>query len=520
MYPAHPAFMDSNWPSLGLVVADKVYLSFQPLRTANALLFCCGEIIATGSRERIERAGREVGEALGVKPWIEEYREAVVIPGFVDAHAHIGGLGFSLTGIDLRGAKSIEEFKERIRREVDRFSDWVYGRGWDQEEMGAWPTRWDVDEAVGNRPAVFVRICGHVAVLSTAALKRLGLEEYRGRELDRGCDGTPTGLVYEGLVPLVLEEVKKGLDAAPIVAKGLHEMLKNGVTLVGDMDVGSKWLGGLLGLYSSPPRPLPRIRIYLRLNVFEKLERLGVKAPLGNGFLKIVGVKAFADGALGPRTAFLREPYADDETTRGILLLDRRKVAELASRAQGLGYDVAIHAIGDAALDEVLEGYRAAGCRCRVEHASIAHREQIEAIAKLGLRVAVQPHFLVSDSPWLLSRLGARVERAYPFREMLEKGVVLGFSSDAPVEPVNPLLGVAAAVRHPRVEERLSVLEALYLYTRGSAMVLGEEKAGCLEPGCFADMAVLDRDPVESSPEELGDIRVIASHVSGAKAWP
>ncbi len=506
----------------GIVEAERIYTSFSPLKKAESILVLNGRVLAAGRRDKVRAVARAVAETLGVGVEERSYGDAVVVPGFVDAHAHIGGVGFALTGIDLRGSKSIEEFLERVRRGAGRFSDWVYGRGWDHEEMGAWPTRWDIDEVLPDKPAIFIRVCGHVAVLNTMGMERLGLLSSRDRLVDRTCSGEPTGLVYEELVAKAVEEVKKSLNPLQVVSRAAEEFLRYGVTMVGDMDVSSAWLKGLFALRASTTR-MPRVRVYLRLSLFEKFYEMGIRAPVGDDMLRIVGVKAFADGTLGARTAYLSEPYSDDPSTRGVLLMDSESVKRLAEKAQRLGYDVAVHAIGDAALAEVVKGYREAGCQCRVEHASLADDGLVEALATSGARVAVQPHFIHSDSAWLASRLGSRIGYAYRFKTMLVKGVRLGFSSDAPVEPVNPLLGVEAAATRRGLggdNERVGLVEALHLHTRGAALVLGEDRAGCLEPGCYADYAVLSHDPVEAGVEGLGSVEVVETVVAGARKWP
>ena len=511
-----------------VVSAGKVYGSFDPLVTGEAFVSVCGRVIRLGSRgEALEGAGR-LARLLGCGEPVELEYGGVVVPGFVDAHLHLAALGFESGGLDLRGASSLEELLEAVARAPGMGGGWVYGRGWDQELMGAWPTRYDLDEAAPGRPVLLMRVCGHVAVASTEALRRLGLLGPRAaavKGVDLGCDGEPTGLLYEEAAWEAYRAARReAMPALEAVLRAQELLLGRGVTGVAAMDVGAWELAGLLEAWR---RGLLRIRVraYLSWRLFEQLEGL---APglggLGDETLRIAGVKLYADGSLGAGTAFLREPYSDNPGSRGLRLLGAGELAWRARRIAGAGLDVAVHAIGDAALDEVVRGFGAAGVAGRVEHASLAPPGLVEALAGLGLRVAAQPRFLVSDW-WAVERLGAdRARWLYPFRSMLRHGVRLGFSSDAPVEPPDPLEGVEAAATRGRLRgvssgEALTVREALHLYTRGSATVIREPRLGCLLPGCYADAAVLSVDPLEAPAESVAGARVEAVLVGGAEAW-
>jgi predicted amidohydrolase YtcJ len=508
-----------------LVKASKIYVSFKPTRIVEALVACGGKVVYAGRYDDAKRIAYSLAEAYACgKPRVMDYEGFTIVPGFVDAHMHLRGLGVKIYGIDLSDVGSIEEFKAKLAREASRFSSWIIGRGWDQERMGAWPTRFDVDEAVGDRPAVLMRVCGHAAVLSTAAMRLLGLlEDRENPEIDRGCNGEPTGIVYESTAAKAYEEAVKNLDQLKLVLEASRHVLANGITMVGNMDVGAEeftslvraWNAGLLRL---------RVRVYLSRRLYEAMLKMGFTPFFGDEMLRVKGVKMYMDGSLGARTAWLREPYSDAGGT-GSPQASWRDVARLASAISQAGGDLAVHAIGDAALEEVLKGFEAAGCRCRVEHASLAPPDLIEKMSRLGVRAAVQPRFLVSDF-WAVDRLGRRrVRWLYPFKTMLVSGVSIGFSSDAPVEPVNPLEGVRAAVTRGSLaeytkDERLDIETALYLYTRGSAAVLGERWAGCLEPGCYADMTVLSADPLEVDVESLpSQVRFEATLVGGELVW-
>ncbi|KSW12406.1 hypothetical protein CF15_06670 [Pyrodictium occultum] len=503
--------------------AERIYTGFKPTRYVEALALHGGRVVYAGYAAEAARVAREIAGATGCgRPRVME-AGGVALPGFVDAHLHVAGLGAAKYSIDLTDVESMEELLEKVAREAGRFTGWVLGRGWDQERLGGWPTRYELDEAVGDKPVVLLRVCGHAAALNTRAMKLLGLLDSDSPLVDRGCDGKPTGIVFEELAAKAYREAVRSIDPVQLVLEGASEALRNGVTMAGAMDVDAHGFQGLvlawrLGLLAI------RLRVYLSSELFTQLDRVGAVPALGDEMLRVAGVKAYMDGSLGARTAWLREPYSDDPGARGRRLLSAGELARLAERARRWGLDLAVHAIGDAAVEEALRGMAAAGCRCRIEHASLAPPDLIERMASLGVRAAVQPRFLASDY-WAAERLGPRRARwLYPFRSMLSAGVALGFSSDAPVEPVNPLEGVHAAVTRGSLaeysrEEALDVETALHLYTAGSAMVLGETRAGCLEPGCYADIAVLDRDPLEVDVEELPGLRVEETLVAGELAW-
>ncbi len=507
-----------------VVAAERIYTGFKPTRYVEAVATVGGIVVYAGYEAEALRVAKEAGRALGCRP--RYYRlDGVGLPGFVDAHLHLASLGFDSEGLDLRDVDDIVELKRLVREAAAKTRGWIHGRGWDQDRMGAWPTRYDLDEAAPGRPVVLMRVCGHAAVLSTEAMRRLGLlGGPRRPHVDYGCDGAPTGIVFEEEAWRAYREARRSLDATRLVLRAQELLLSSGVTAAATM--GADWheMRGLLEAWRSGLLRL-RVRAYLDWRLFEALDSAGwVPAGLGDDVFRVTGVKLYMDGSLGARTAWLSEPYSDDSSTSGRRLLSAEELAAGARRARGWGLDVAVHAIGDAAIREALRGFTASGCRCRLEHASLLPPGLLEALASAGVRVAAQPGFVLSDY-WAPERLGERARWLYRFRSMLETGVMLGFSSDAPVEPPSPLRGVYAAVARPgpvgevTPGERLDVETALWLYTQGSALVLGETRLGCLEPGCYADIAVLDADPLAEQPEALPDIGVVAAFVGGSAAW-
>ncbi len=494
-----------------LALFGRVYLGFRPPRTVNSVLIVNGRVAYAGDPYVVEGFCKVVAcEEVDVS-------RGVALPGLIDAHMHLTGLALSSRTLDLKGVKSVEELRSRVREFASRWTgSTIIGRGWDQEEFPdkRMPTSRDIDDVVPDRPTLLIRICGHVGVLNTAALRALGLESSNDPNLDRGPDGSPTGIVRESLLMKVLRELEPPAEEyMGYVRDEEVSVASQGITAVGFINVPLKLVGPIME-DSVAGRATVRKRLYLDSDALELLTALGVPRGFGNDMVKINGVKLFADGSLGARTAYLSEPYSDDQSTRGSRLVTSAQLREVLEKARSL--DVAIHAIGDAALDEILgavEGRPDLVQRLRVEHASVVRDDQLPRMR--GLRVAVQPRFALSDSPWLRDRLGDRVRYAYRVRDLIDIGATVGLSTDAPVEPVSPWETIYAAVT--ALKPSLSIVEALDLYTRGSAEVLGDPELGSLEPGKLGDIVIIDRDPLEASPEEIRRFSVLATYVGGRR---
>lgn len=471
---------------------------------------------------RVVYLGPHPEERAGPGAKVVEVGEGVVLPGFTDSHAHLTSLGLALRTLDLRGVRSIKELKLRVAERAKELGvgEWVVGRGWDQElfEEGRWPTRWDLDEAAPANPVLLVRVCGHAAVANTLALSLAGFTDSTPNPPRGGIErvgGKVTGVLKEAAVQLVYSAARKG-GSEELVKEAEKAMLSHGVTCVHAMSVTSEELGALQNLARAGKLKL-RVRAYLDPAVPEpKLE--------SEGMLMVVGLKALADGSFGARTAALREPYSDDPGNSGVLLMDRDALVRELEKAKKAGLQLAAHAIGDKALEEVLAAAKASSARLRIEHASLAPPDLLDELAGLGLWVSAQPRFVTSDW-WIVSRLGReRARWVYPFRSFLERGVGLSFSSDTPVEPCNPFEGVYAAVTRGSPDgleiakltegEALTTAEALRCYTETAPKLLGE-RLGRLSVGYPADFVIVDRDPLSAPAPELRRVHVLATYVGG-----
>ncbi|MFN4046271.1 MAG: amidohydrolase, partial [Acidilobaceae archaeon] len=396
---------------------------------------------------------------------VEIEYDGYIMPGFVDAHLHLEGLGLAVEGIDLRGVDSIDGLRLKLRGAKGPI---IYGRGWDQEgfKESRWPSRWDIDDVTGDRPAILVRVCGHAALLNTRALEIVKpWEAYPG--FVEVKEGKITGIVYEDAVSYSLEKLLENVSLEPIIVGALEKLRSAGL-------VGASTMSCTRREYEALKRFASRLgALPAKISCYPEYS----KKFSGNGveeWVSIAGYKIYADGSLGARTAFLREPYSDDPQNRGILLVGRETIRDAMREAEDKGLKTAIHAIGDAGLDEVISAAEEARpSEFRVEHASVSWDEQIEALARLGAYVVVQPRFRVSDW-WIDRRLGPRLKLAYRFKSFLKSGVKIALSSDSPVEPLDINETIASALSRcsqPACfrEEALDINEIITAYTRNAA---------------------------------------------------
>lgn len=505
--------------------ANVITLSSKQPR-AEALAIKNDRIVAVGSDEEIR--GYVDGETEVI-----DAKGKTVVPGFVDCHVHMTSFGQHLQMLDLRDVKSIEEMKQKIREYAEKNPEksWVLGGRWDHERFYGkrCPTRWDLDEAVLDKPVFLIRVCGHVGVANTKALMLAGIgkdTKVKGGKIDFDEEkGEPNGILRENALEFVWRVVPK-----PSVAKlekacvqACQRAVENGLTGVHWIVDSADELRLLQKLHREGKLPL---RVYLGVpaKLLDEFIKLGLAAGFGNEMLKLGFVKVFADGSLGARTAALREPYSDKPETCGMLLLSQRRLNRLVLKAHRAGWQLAVHAIGDKAIESTLKAFAKAlkkhprgNHRHRIEHCSVLDPKLIRKMRRLNLIASVQPHFVVSDF-WVKERVGAeRARWVYPFKTLLKEGVVIASGSDCPVELINPLLGIwAATTRKDFPKENLTVEEALKTYTANAAFASFEEdKKGSIEVGKFADITMLSEDLFKISPEEISRVEVEMTVVGG-----
>jgi predicted amidohydrolase YtcJ len=475
-----------------------------------------------------------------------------VIPGLIDAHGHVMGLGYALMRVDLVDARDKAEVIARLRAYEKQLppNAWLLGSGWDQNDWPekAFPTAADLDAAFPGRPVWLERVDGHAGWANSAALRAAAAKAVRPLEGDwqpdggriERIEGKPSGVFVDAAMSLV-HAVVPAPDTAyrqQALEKALQAAVRNGLTGVHDMGVSREDLALMVQFADEQRLPL-RIDAYADGDG-AALADLCARGPYGHagGRLQMRGVKLYADGALGSRGAALLEDYSDDPGNRGLLVTEPGALEAAMHKAHGCGVQVATHAIGDRgnrlvldAYQRVLGGTAKTDHRWRIEHAQVVAPEEFPRFAELGVIASMQPTHATSDMPWAQDRLGpVRIAGAYAWQRMQANGVKLALGSDFPVESVDPRRGLHAAVTrqdahgHPaggwRAAERLSAAEALRGFTADAAWAAHDERdVGRLAPGFRADFVVLDEDPLAVPGEQLDDLHVRSTWVDGKPVY-
>ena len=511
--------------TLAIVNADIVTLNAKQPKV-EAVAIHNGKIIAVGSNQ-------EIRKYIDKKTTFIDARKRTVVPGLVDCHVHMAGFGRSLQTLELRSATSIREVQRRIREFAKKNPDkeWISGGRWDQERFSQkrYPTRWDLDRAVADKPIFLMRVCGHIGVANGRALQLAGIT--RRTVVDEGKidlnveTGEPNGILRENALELVWKVIPKPtlkeLEETCLLA--CEKAIEAGLTCVHWILSSPNEIRVIQKLASEDKLPI-RVYLGIPIELLDELVKLGLSTGFGNDMVKIGFVKILADGSLGGHTAALKKPYNDQPETRGMMLYTQHELESLIRKAHTAGLQVAIHAIGDRTMEVVLKAYEKIlgkpilkGHRHRIEHCSVLSLSIIKRMKHLGLIASVQPHFVVSDF-WITDRLGkTRTRWAYPFKTLIREGLVVVSGSDCPVEPVKPILGIWSAVARKSVpEERLTVEDALRTYTANAAFAsFDEDKRGTIEAGKYGDLTILSEDPFRVSVEEIRKIDVDMTVVDG-----
>jgi hypothetical protein len=496
-----------------------------------------GEIVATGSDADILARFR------GVQTQVVDLQSAFTMPGFNDAHLHLGLAARILTSVDLLGVHSLAEMLERIHTAAEHAprGEWLRGGGWDHTlwQDRKLPSRADLDAATMGHPAILQRVDVHIAVANSAALAAAGITRTTpnpaGGEIDRDAAGEPTGILRETAMRLVRasdltpEQRRRGLEMA------LAEAVRHGITSVQDF---SDW-DFVLDLERMEREGTLPIRVAEWLPFTDSLEVLKEKRACRaatDRMLRTTMLKGFLDGSLGSRTAAMKAPYADDPGNTGLPRFAQSELNAMAEERARAGFQLGFHAIGDRAVEMALEALAAArqaapehDARHRIEHSQVVGPGDFAQYRQLAVIASVQPNHMLTDMAWAGERLGLeRLARAYAWKSFAEAGVRLAFGTDYPVEPITPFRGIYAAITrtneagterfHP--EQKLTIAQTLYAYTQGAAYAeFAETWKGKLVPGYVADFVVLDRDLTVVSPEEVLAAHVLRTVVGGRTVY-
>jgi predicted amidohydrolase YtcJ len=510
--------------------------------TGEAMAIRDGMVLFVGSRRGAEALAGERTERV-------DLQGATVIPGMVDAHVHLMGLGAALRNIDLVGTRSYDEVIQLVvaRAQSTPKGEWIQGRGWDQNDWGdtRFPTHEALSRTVPDHPVYLTRVDGHAALVNAKAMELAGLtaatEDPSGGRILREVGGAATGVLIDraqGLVARAIPEPSVHEQRQALLA-AIAEANRWGLTGIHDAGVGAE----SIDLYESVAREgAYTIRNYVMIAsddaTLQRYFSRGPQTALYDGRLWIRAIKISADGALGSRGAALIEPYSDDPGNTGLLITPFARIEEVAVRALRQGFQVNVHAIGDRANRVTLDAFAAAlqevptaDHRFRIEHAQIIHFQDLPRFAQLDVIPSMQGSHQTSDMYWAIDRLGwTRVQGAYAWRSLLNTGVVIPNGSDFPVESPNPLISFKAFVTRQDAngwpaggwvpDERTTRMEALKSMTLWPAYAaFMEGVSGSLTPGKYADFVVLDQDIMTIAAERILDTRVLMTVLGGTVVY-
>jgi predicted amidohydrolase YtcJ len=517
LYNAHIHTLDQSKPEASVIVIDH------------------DRVAALGGPELLDAFGGNVSR--------EDMGGRVILPGLTDAHLHISYYALGLQKVDVETSTKAEALKRVAERATKTPpGEWILGHGWQQNDWdGEFPLAAELDAVAPANPVYLTGKSLHVSWANTAALRLAGIgagsvDPVNGKIL-RDEKGQPTGILLETAAELVEKMMPQpGVDGiAAAIESALPSLWKFGLTGVHDFDYRSAFMA--LQILDRSGRLKLRVTKSVPLDLLPHAHALGLRTGFGSNHLRIGSVKVFMDGALGPRTAAMFQPYLNEPENRGILNMDGEQFFEHGRLAADTGLSMTAHAIGDRAMHELLDGYeqlrsyeRERGLpalRHCIEHVQIVHPDDALRLGKMGIIASMQPIHATSDMLAAEKYWGERVNLAYAWRTQLDAGATLAFGSDAPVESPNPFLGLHAAVTRRRTdgspapegwhpEQRLTMREALEGYTAGAAYAAGlEDRLGRLTPGYYADLIVLEKDPFTCPPDDLLTMQSSATMLGG-----
>ncbi len=538
---SHPEFLFAQTaPKTTVFLHGRIYTNDPAQPWAEAMVIREGKILCIGKLDHIlfECGGNDANAET------VQLKGRFVMPGFNDAHAHLGGAGAAMLNVRLNGAASVEELQKRLAAAVasHKAGEWITGGGWDHTLWAdkKFPNRQQLDAVAPKNPVILTHISGHVAVANSLALKSAEITKNTpdpsGGQFERDDSGEPTGMLKEGpamayvrdrIPDPTIEQRRKGLLLV------LADLAQNGVTSVQD---NSDW-EDFRAYKQLKDEDKLTVRITEWLHFTDSLNDLQNRRGEGgtsDPWLKTGAVKMVTDGALGSRTAALLAPYSDDPSTSGILIMEPEKLKAMAIERDKAGFQLAFHAIGDRAnrvaldvFDAVAKANGARDRRDRIEHAQVVAPEDLARFAKLKVIASMQPSHETTDMRWAEQRLGPeRSKGAYAWATLLKSGARLAFGTDYPVEVISPMRGLYACVTRElpdggptggwQPQEKISLEDCIRAYTSGSAYAQFEEgKKGELKIGEYADFIILSGDLTKIPPQQYATVTVLRTVAGG-----
>lgn len=525
-----------------IVVNARVYTVDDARPQASAFAVRNGRIIFVGS-------DREARYLSGTRTRIIDAKNRTVIPGMVDAHAHLLGLGTSLRNVKLAGSKTYDEVIAKVveKARMAKPGEWILGRGWDQNLWPDknFPTHEALSRAVPDHPVVLTRIDGHAVLANAMAMRAAGVSastrDPDGGRIERASDNSPAGVFVDNAMSLIGRAIPNSTQAQTreAILAAVAEANKWG--LIGIHDTGAS--RRTIDIYESLAREgRYNLRNYVMVSGdsadVTHYFSVGPRSALYDGHLWVRSIKLYADGALGSRGAALLAPYSDDHANSGLLVTPPAEIQRIAIAALRRGFQVAVHAIGDRgnrvsldAYDAALKAVPVADHRFRVEHAQVISLQDIPRFAQMGVIPSMQASHQTSDMRWAETRVGPeRIKGAYAWRSLLNTGVVIPNGSDFPVEEVNPLISFHSAVSRQDPgnwppggwypEQVMTREEALRAMTIWPAYAGFQEKTmGSITPGKYADFVILDRDIMTIPVTEILQTKVMSTWIGGKEVY-
>jgi predicted amidohydrolase YtcJ len=500
-----------------------------------AVAIADGKILAVGD-------SAEIARYVGSRTQVLQAKGGLVMPGLADGHTHFVDGGFQLASIDLRNATTPQEFIRRLKQYAAGLKpgEWITGGDWDHTlwRGAPLPQHGWIDSVTPNNPVFVNRLDGHEALANSAAMRAAGVSRAtaspEGGEVLRDARGEPIGIFKDRAMDLIWHAAP---DPSPeqrdsALARALAHAASLGVTATAHMSASFADLASYRR-FARAGKQTVRVSVYLPLESWKAVAESAARNA-GDDWVRIGGVKGYMDGSAGSRTALFFEPFSDSAGYRGLMQHPEADMRQWIGAADSAGLQIAVHAIGDRAnaillaiYDSVARAHGARDRRLRVEHAQHLRPDDIPRFGRMRVVASMQPYHAIDDGRWVEQRIGPeRIRTTYAFRTLLDTDAPLAFGSDWTVAPLDPMLGVYAAVTRRTLddknpngwipEQKITLAEALRAYTYGNAWAtFNEQKWGTLAAGRFADIVVLDRDPFAVAPESLGTIKPRYTIVGG-----